>query len=283
MSKKLYDISSQTCSKVITNHYSTSFSLGIRTLHKLYRTPIYSIYGFVRLADEIVDTFHDYNKKDLLNTFRKDTYEAIENRISLNPVLNAFQIVVHQYGIERELIDAFLYSMEMDLSENEHSMESYEEYIYGSAEVVGLMCLRVFVNGDNGLYEQLKGPAKHLGSAFQKVNFLRDIQSDYKERGRIYFPGVDFNHFHITEKKAIERDIEKDFIAAYEGLTRLPKGVRKGVYLAYVYYLKLFHKIKKLPPSKILHNRIRIPDITKLALLVPVLFSNNLTSPQFSN
>ena len=283
MSKKLYDISSQTCSKVITNHYSTSFSMGIRTLHKHFRMPVYSIYGFVRLADEIVDTFHEFDKKALLDAFRKDTYEAIENKISLNPVLNSFQMVVNQYGIERELIDAFLHSMEMDLSENEHSRKTYETYIYGSAEVVGLMCLRVFVNGDDDLYNELKSPARSLGAAFQKVNFLRDIQSDYKDRGRVYFPGIDFNHFQNKDKKAIERDIEGDFIAAYEGLTKLPKGARKGVYLAYIYYLKLFHKIKKLPPSKILKSRIRIPDITKFALLIPVIFSNNINSPQFTN
>jgi phytoene/squalene synthetase len=257
--------------------------MGIRTLDKSYRIPIYSIYGFVRLADEIVDTFHNFNKKHLFEAFKKDTYKAIEDKISLNPVLNSFQIVVNQYGIDQELIDAFLYSMEMDLSESEHSRETYEKYIYGSAEVVGLMCLRVFVNGDDDLYQQLKDPARSLGAAFQKVNFLRDIQSDYHERGRVYFPGIDFDHFQDKDKKAIERDIERDFIAAYEGLTKLPKGARKGVNLAYVYYLRLFHKIKKLPPSKILKSRIRIPDITKFALLIPVLFSNNLASPQFSN
>jgi phytoene/squalene synthetase len=282
MSKDLYDISSQTCSKVITNQYSTSFSMGIKTLHKRYRMPVYSIYGFVRLADEIVDTFHDFDKEALLESFKKDTYEAIDKRISLNPVLNAFQLVVNQYNIDKELIDAFLLSMEMDLSENAHNHETYKKYIYGSAEVVGLMCLRVFVDGDDNLYKQLKDPARRLGSAFQKVNFLRDIQSDYQDRGRIYFPGVDFDHFHNVEKEAIEKDIEEDFLAAYEGIIKLPAGSRKGVYLAYVYYLKLFHKIKKLPASKILKSRIRIPDIIKFAILIPVLISNNLSSPQFS-
>ena len=282
MSKELYDISSQNCSKLITNQYSTSFSMGIRTLHKKYRMPVYSIYGFVRLADEIVDTFHDYDKESLLRSFRQDTYEAIDKRISLNPVLNAFQLVVNKYNIDRDLIDAFLLSMEMDLSENSHDEKTYKEYIYGSAEVVGLMCLKVFVDGNDILYNDLKEPARSLGSAFQKVNFLRDIQSDYKERGRVYFPGVDFDHFQNNEKEAIEQDIEDDFMAAYKGIIRLPKGSRKGVYLAYVYYLKLFYKIKKLPASKILKSRIRIPDIAKFALLIPVLISNNLSSPQFS-
>ena len=282
MTKQLYDISSQVCSKVITNHYSTSFSMGIRTLHKKYRMPVYSIYGFVRLADEIVDTFHDFDKKTLLDSFKKDTYQAIDKKISLNPILNAFQLVVNQYGIEKELIDAFLLSMEMDLSENEHNHETYSKYIYGSAEVVGLMCLRVFVDGNAKLYEELKEPARRLGAAFQKVNFLRDIQSDYQERGRVYFPGIDFEHFKNNEKDLIEKDIQEDFIAAYNGIIKLPNGSRKGVYLAYVYYLKLFHKIKKLPASKILSERVRIPDITKLALMLPVLISNNLSSPQFS-
>jgi phytoene/squalene synthetase len=269
MTKQLYDISSQVCSKVITNQYSTSFSMGIRTLHKKFRMPIYSIYGFVRLADEIVDTFHDYDKKTLLDSFKLDTYLAIEKKISLNPILNAFQLVVNQYNIEKELIDAFLLSMEMDLSENEHNHATYSKYIYGSAEVVGLMCLRVFVEGNGKLYDELREPARRLGAAFQKVNFLRDIQSDYQERGRVYFPGIDFEHFRNNEKNLIEQDIQEDFISAYEGIVKLPKGSRKGVYLAYIYYLKLFHKIKKF-------------DMTKLALLLPVLVSNNFSSPEFS-
>jgi len=230
--------------------------------------PVYSIYGFFRLADEIVDTFHDYDKEALLESFKKDTYQAINNGISLNPILNAFQLVVNQYGIEKELIDAFLHSMEMDLSDNDHNKETYEKYIYGSAEVVGLICLRVFVNGNNKLYHQLKEPARSLGSAFQKVNFLRDIQSDYEERGRVYFPGINFKNFENEEKASIERDIEEDFKAAYTGITKLPKGSRKGVYLAYVYYLKLFHKIKKLPASQILQSRIRIRDISKFRILL---------------
>ena len=282
MFRNLYDITSQNCSKVITNHYSTSFSMGIRTLQKKYRLPIYSIYGFVRLADEIVDTFHAYDKKALLTSLKKDTYDSIEREISLNPVLNAFQLVVKKYNIDAGLIDTFLQSMEMDLSKNKHSTDSYNQYIYGSAEVVGLMCLKVFVEGNEELYNDLKEPAKKLGAAFQKVNFLRDIQSDYQERGRIYFPGIDFEHFQNNDKEVIQKDIEADFTAAYNGILKLPKGCRKGVYLSYVYYLKLFYKIKKLPASKILKSRIRITGISKFALLLPVLISNNLSSQQLS-
>lgn len=283
MSQDLYDISSQNCSKVITHHYSTSFSMGIRTLHKRFRTPIYSIYGFVRLADEIVDSFHKHDKKYLLDAFRNDTYEAIERGISLNPILQAFQIVVNRYGIERDLIDAFLFSMEMDLSERQYDTENYHTYIYGSAEVVGLMCLKVFVEGDQALYEDLKESAQRLGAAFQKVNFLRDIQSDYRERGRTYFPGVNFEEFHSDDKELIQEDIKKDLIAAYKGIVRLPRGARKGVYLAYVYYSKLFLKIQSLPASRILDGRIRIPDFRKFMILIPVLISNNLSSPEFSD
>lgn len=256
--------------------------MGIRMFHKKFRMPIYSIYGFVRLADEIVDTFHDFDKVSLLRSFKEDTYQAIDMKISLNPVLNAFQIVVNQYGIEHELIEAFLQSMEMDLSENEHNHETYKKYIYGSAEVVGLMCLRVFLDGNDALYNQLKEPARRLGSAFQKVNFLRDIQSDFQDRGRIYFPGINFEDFQNNEKELIQEDIEEDFLAAYKGIEKLPNGCKKGVYLAYVYYLKLFYKIKKLPASKVLVCRVRISDITKIALILPVLVSNNLPFPEFS-
>jgi len=256
--------------------------MGIRTLQKKYRLPIYSIYGFVRLADEIVDTFHAYDKKALLTSLKKDTYDSIEREISLNPVLNAFQLVVKKYNIDAGLIDTFLQSMEMDLSKNKHSTDSYNQYIYGSAEVVGLMCLKVFVEGNEELYNDLKEPAKKLGAAFQKVNFLRDIQSDYRERGRVYFPGIDFEHFQNNDKEVIQKDIEADFTAAYNGILKLPKGCRKGVYLSYVYYLKLFYKIKKLPASKILKSRIRITGISKFALLLPVLISNNLSSQQLS-
>lgn len=256
------------CSKVITEAYSTSFTLGIKTLDKKFHFPIYAIYGFVRLADEIVDTFHEYDKKKLLHQFREQTYEAIEEGLSLNPVMHAFQGVVHQYQIDRSFIKAFLKSMEMDLDDRQYDRSLYDEYIYGSAEVVGLMCLQVFCEGNQEQFEKLKEPARSLGAAFQKVNFLRDIKSDFTERGRVYFPKVDFHFFSNDSKLEIEADIQRDFDKAYEGILGLPKGARMGVYLAYVYYLKLFKKIKNLPASRILSERVRVPDNTKLALLL---------------
>lgn len=264
----LYNQTTLQCSRLITQHYSTSFTLGIKTLSNKFHLPIYAIYGFVRSADEIVDTFHGYDKGALLACFKRDTYKAIEDKISLNPVLHSFQLVVNKYGIETELIEAFLKSMEMDLHFSEYNEYRYEEYIYGSAEVVGLMCLRVFCAGDSAQYEALKEPARRLGSAFQKVNFLRDIQSDYEERGRTYFPGVNFNRFTKDEKQLIEADIQQDFDEAYKGILRLPQGAKLGVYLAYIYYLRLFNKIKKLPASRILNERVRIPDNQKFALLI---------------
>lgn len=272
----LYSTTTFKCSKLITKHYSTSFTLGIRTLDKKFHYPIYAIYGFVRYADEIVDTFHDFDKEKLLKKFWEDTYSAIDEGISLNPVLHSFQQVVNEYHIERELIEAFLVSMEMDLHKDTYTDELYKTYIYGSAEVVGLMCLRVFCEGDKEAYDKLKEPARALGSAFQKVNFLRDIKSDYKERGRVYFPGVDFRTFTKAEKEAIEEDIQKDFDFAYKGIIALPKGARLGVYLAYIYYLKLFHKIKNLPADRIMNERIRIPDSNKLALLTKTYFMHRL-------
>ena len=265
---QLYKQTCLDCSKVITQNYSTSFTLGIKTLHKKFHFPIYAIYGFVRYADEIVDTFHGYDKKLLLDKFRADTYEAIESGISLNPVLHSFQSVVNEYNIDHALIDAFLYSMEMDLQKKEYSQDLYETYIYGSAEVVGLMCLYVFCGGDQAEYDRLKAPAQSLGKAFQKVNFLRDMKSDHEERGRVYFPGVDFHDFNLEEKVKIEADIQADFDHAYTGIVELPEGARRGVYLAYRYYLKLFHKITKLPPARILKERIRVPDKQKLLILV---------------
>ncbi|MDW3651469.1 MAG: phytoene/squalene synthase family protein [Bacteroidia bacterium] len=265
---QLYKQTCLDCSKVITQNYSTSFTLGIKTLHKKFHFPIYAIYGFVRYADEIVDTFHGFDKKLLLDKFRTDTYEAIESGISLNPVLHSFQSVVNEYNIDHELIDAFLYSMEMDLQKKEYSQDLYETYIYGSAEVVGLMCLYVFCGGDQAEYDRLKAPAQSLGKAFQKVNFLRDMKSDHEERGRVYFPGVDFHEFNLEEKIKIETDIQADFDHAYTGIVELPEGARRGVYLAYRYYLKLFHKITKLPPARILKERIRVPDKQKLLILL---------------
>lgn len=272
----LYTHTALQCSKVITRHYSTSFTLGIQTLHKKFHLPIYAIYGFVRYADEIVDTFHDFDKAQLLARFKMDTYQAIDERISLNPVLHSFQLVVNQYHIGHDLIEAFLHSMEMDLQGESYNQAGYEEYIYGSAEVVGLMCLRVFCEGDEAEYQRLQPSAKHLGAAFQKVNFLRDIKSDFKERGRIYFPGVDFSNFSQEDKKKIETDIEQDFKAALTGIKQLPAPARAGVYLAYIYYLQLFKKIRKLSASRILSERIRVPDFKKIVLLSKTLLLSRL-------
>ena len=272
----LYNKTCQECSQLITNRYSTSFSLGIKVFDKRFRTPIYGIYGFVRFADEIVDTFHDFPKAELLQRFREDTYRAIEEGISLNPVLQSFQEVVHAYKIERELIDAFLDSMEMDLFFDRYEDSLYKQYIYGSAEVVGLMCLRVFCEGDNEMYESLKAPARSLGSAFQKINFLRDMKSDFDERGRVYFPGIDFTHFNNEEKLTIEADIKQDFDDAYKGIVRLPKGARFGVYLAYVYYINLFQKIKKATAARVQQERIRVNDRKKIYLLFQSALRNGL-------
>lgn len=237
-------------------------------LAKKFHLPIYGIYGFVRLADEIVDTFHAYNKAVLLSEFKDETYRAVDAKISTNPVLQAFQHVVNAYSIERELIEAFLTSMEMDLKMDRHDEGSYDTYIYGSAEVVGLMCLRVFCEGDSARYHQLAPHARSLGKAFQKVNFLRDMKSDFQERGRVYFPGVDFTLFTNEVKKSIEQDIQRDFDHALEGITQLPEGAKMGVYLAYVYYRRLFNKIIQTPATLIQEKRIRVPDNQKLALLV---------------
>jgi len=258
---------SQDCSRITTEKYSTSFSSAIKLLHKDLRTPIFNIYGFVRIADEIVDTFHEFNKNELLHEFRKSTYEAIDKGISLNPILQSFQRTVSQFQIERELIDAFLYSMQLDLEKRQYDKLGYEEYIYGSAEVVGLMCLHVFCDGNKALYENLKPYAKSLGAAFQKVNFLRDLKADYEGLKRVYFPGCDFKNFTATDKAAIEADIQKDFDHAYQGILLLPGKARFGVYVAYKYYLSLFRKIKKVPPQNILEYRIRIPDYGKMFIL----------------
>ena len=270
----LFDRTTFQCSKIITQHYSTSFTLGIKTLHPRFRDSVYAIYGFVRYADEIVDTFYDHDQRKLLNEFRQDTYRAINEKISLNPVLHSFQQTVNQYAIERELIDAFLCSMEMDLDQQVYDDSGYEDYIYGSAEVVGLMCLRVFCEGDHDQYQRLKPSARRLGAAFQKVNFLRDIKSDYQDRGRVYFPEVDFKRFNQSSKHRIESDIQEDFDAAYQGIVQLPSGARLGVYLAYVYYLRLFKKIKNCSANKIANERIRIPDNQKFLLLLSTYFRN---------
>lgn len=263
----LYKEVCRECASLITRRYSTSFSMGIRVFDKALRAPIYGIYGFVRFADEIVDTFHDKDKAKLLARFRNDTYLAMEEGISLNPVLQAFQEVANEYNIGRDLIDPFLDSMAMDLEFSTYHDDLYETYIYGSAEVVGLMCLKVFLKGDDAEYERLKPTARALGSAFQKINFLRDIKSDYEERGRVYFPGVDYNKFDQATKQAIETDIKKDFDHGYEGIKQLPDSARLGVYLAYVYYTKLFQKIKKSPAKQVAEKRIRVNDGKKVYLL----------------
>lgn len=266
-SRQLYDNVAIRCSRLTTRAYSTSFSLGIRCLKASLRDPIYSIYGFVRYGDEIVDTLHDSDKATLLTRFRQDTFDAIRDRISMNPILHSFQLVVNRYGIEREVIEQFLHSMEMDLSVEEHNQASYEEYILGSAEVVGLMCLRVFVEGDDAAYRELKPLAMKLGSAFQKINFLRDLNADYNALGRSYFPGIDLSRFDQETKMEIEKDIAADFAAGLEGIRKLPRGSRFGVYVAYVYYKALLAKIMRTPAHRVVQERIRIRNRHKVRLL----------------
>jgi phytoene/squalene synthetase len=258
---------SQDCSRITTEKYSTSFSSAIKLLHKDLRTPICNIYGFVRFADEIVDTFHGFDKALLFEEFKKATYDAIERGISLNPILHSFQMTVNQYGIDHALIDAFLYSMELDLGKHTYDRAGYETYIYGSAEVVGLMCLYIFCEGNQAQYDALKPAAKSLGSAFQKVNFLRDVKADFEGLDRMYFPDCDFANFTQADKLAIEQDIQKDFDEAYAGILHLPIKARFGVYVAYKYYLSLFKKIQRLEPAHILESRVRIPDYGKAFIL----------------
>lgn len=266
--KALFDQVSTYCSEYTTKQYSTSFSLGINFLDKKYHAPIYNIYGFVRFADEIVDTFEGYDQERLLEKFWKDTYEAIEDGISLNPILNSFQHTVNSYNVERELIDTFMKSMAMDLSKSIYDVEGYKEYILGSAEVVGLMCLRVFTNGDEAYYQKCKPYAMRLGAAFQKVNFLRDAKADFEELGRSYFPGVNLAEFTKEDKLIIEREIQEDFEEALKGIKLLPRGARRGVYLAYIYYKKLFDKIKSSPAERVMNERIRISNPHKFTLMM---------------
>lgn len=261
-----FDVSEQ-CSKITTQKYSTSFSSAIRLLHKDLRTPIYNIYGFVRFADEIVDTFFDYDRKELLGQFKQQTYDALDRGISLNPVLNSFQLTVRKYEIEHHLIDAFFKSMEADLTIASYDSEGYSKYIYGSAEVVGLMCLYIFCEHDRALYDNLKPYAQSLGAAFQKVNFLRDLKADTLSLERMYFPGCDFKNFSERQKRNIEADIQNDFNKAYEGIIKLPLKARFGVYVAYKYYLSLFKKIKKLEAKKVIEERIRIPNYGKVMIV----------------
>ena len=266
--KSIFDKVSFDCSRNVTRSYSTSFSSAVKMLAPSIRQDIYNIYGFVRFADEIVDTFHEYNKDELFKLFESDLDLALKNRISLNPILNSFQHTVHAFNIPSDLIDAFMTSMKMDLTKKEYKThEEYQEYIYGSADVVGLMCLKVFVNGNIEQYEELKHSAMRLGSAFQKVNFLRDLKADHDDLNRTYFPNTDLNELDEASKKVIIEEIEADFAAGFEGIQRLPLEAKFGVYTAYVYYKKLLSKLKKTPSMAIKTPRIRVPDYQKVGLL----------------
>lgn len=272
----LFHQASENCSRIVTERYSTSFSSAIRLLNKSMQQPIYNIYGFVRFADEIVDTFHDHDKSFLLHQFKEETYAAIERGISLNPILNSFQQTVNEYNIDKKLVDAFFKSMESDLSKRFYTDDEYSEYIYGSAETVGLMCLYVFCEGRKELWEKLQSSARALGAAFQKVNFLRDIKADYNGLSRMYFPGCDFDNFTEQDKKKIEEDIQQQFHEAYQGILKLPLNARFGVYVAYKYYLSLFRKIKKMKPANVLQQRIRIPDFHKAMIILRASVKNQL-------
>ena len=276
MTVETFNKASYDCSKAMTLTYSTSFSSAIKLLHIDLRSAIFNIYGFVRLADEIVDTFHEHDKPALLQQFKLQTFEAIQRGISLNPILNSFQKTVNQFSVDQYLIEAFFKSMESDLTENAYDRQRYDEYIYGSAEVVGLMCLYVFCEGNKNLYKKLENAAKGLGAAFQKVNFLRDIKSDFTDLSRMYFPGCDFQCFTEKNKKEIQQDIESDFRIAYPGILQLPMKAKFGVYVAYKYYYSLFNKIKSTEPAHILHKRIRIPNYYKAYIVVRASVKNGL-------
>ncbi len=268
-----YNKVSQDISKLITRAYSTSFSLGVWCLDKSVRGPVYSIYGFVRLADEIVDTFHDFDKKKLIFDFEQQYYQALKDGISLNPVLNAFALVVKKYNIEDELVQAFLNSMKSDLEKKTYDEKEIKEYVYGSADVVGLMCLRIFTNKDEAMYERLKPFAMSLGSAFQKINFLRDIKNDSLELNRVYFPEMSEGKLDDTNKSLIIKSIEKDFVEAKKGIVLLPDNSRFGVYVAYLYYLELTKKIKKIRAESIYSERISVSNLMKIILLITAFFS----------
>lgn len=275
--KDLFDKISFDCSRNVTKSYSTSFSSAVKMLAPNIRQDIYNIYGFVRFADEIVDSFHDYNKEELFAGFEKDLEMALQNKISLNPILNAFQYTVTKYEIPDELIAAFMKSMKLDLTKTEYKTESeYKEYIYGSADVVGLMCLKVFVNGDDSKYESLKDSAMRLGSAFQKVNFLRDLKADYEDLNRTYFPNTDLSKLDEASKLKIIEEIEADFKAGYEGLIHLPIEAKFGVYTAYIYYKKLLSKLKSTPSAEIKNTRIRVSNYQKYGLFAKCYFTYKL-------
>lgn len=266
--KSIFDNVSKECSKLVTNAYSTSFSMATKMLSDSIRQDIYNIYGFVRFADEIVDTFHDYDKEKLFNNFETDLEAALKDRISLNPILNSFQDTYHKYNIDKHLVEAFMNSMRLDLYKKDYlTEEEYKNYIYGSADVVGLMCLKVFVKGDNEKYEDLKDSAMSLGSAFQKVNFLRDLKADFEDLSRTYFPNTDLNQLDEASKKAIINDIEADFAKGLQGIKRLPLEARFGVFMAYRYYNKLLQKLKQTPALEIKSARIRVPNYKKIELL----------------
>jgi|TARA_B100001250_G_C19800122_1_gene790656 phytoene/squalene synthetase len=265
--KEIFDEVSYSCSEKVTKTYSTSFSLATKLLSENIRKDIYNIYGFVRFADEIVDSFHDYNKEVLFNDFSVDLEKALLNKIHLNPILNSFQHTFHKYKIDKELVESFMKSMRMDLIKKKYSVEEYKEYIYGSADVVGLMCLKVFVQGDNSLYNKLKNNAMKLGSAFQKVNFLRDLKADKEDLNRTYFPNTKFEKLSESEKNEIIIDIEDDFKKGLEGIKELPIEAKFGVFMAYRYYNQLLKKLKKTPATEIINRRIRVPNLKKLELL----------------
>ncbi|MDA3821749.1 MAG: phytoene/squalene synthase family protein [Bacteroidales bacterium] len=264
----LYTKNSLQLSKLTTNNYSTSFSMGVGLLKKEFRLPIYAIYGFVRVADEIVDTFHDQDKRTQLAQFRENAFNAIENGMSTNPILHSFQWVVNEYKIDHQLIEAFLESMEMDLSKTEFTLDEFKKYVYGSAEVIGLMCLRVFYKNQDLEYEEKILPARKLGEAFQKINFLRDIHSDFEERGRFYFPGLEMENFNDNTKRSIEENIKADFDEAYIGLKKLNKASKLGVLVSYTYYLKLFEKIHRTDASTLFKKRFRISNLRKIWILI---------------
>jgi Phytoene/squalene synthetase len=275
--KAIFDIISFECSRNVTKSYSTSFATAVKMLSPTIRQDIYNIYGFVRFADEIVDSFHEYDKNTLFDLFEQDLFRALADGISLNPVLNSFQHTVKKYDIPLDLIKAFLESMKLDLVKTEYkTVQEYEEYIYGSADVVGLMCLKVFVKGDTAKYEELKQSAMKLGSAFQKVNFLRDLKADFENLSRTYFPNTNLNRLDEASKNQIIADIENDFKSGYEGITKLPLEAKLGVYTAYVYYKKLLQKLKKTPSAEIKNARIRVPDYEKIGLFAKCYFSYKL-------
>jgi phytoene/squalene synthetase len=266
--KKLFDQVSESCSKIVTESYSTSFTLATKMLDSSIRQDIYNIYGFVRFADEIVDSFHNYDKKELLNLFEKDLKKSIEDKISLNPILNSFQKTIHNYQIDYELVDSFLKSMKLDLDKSKYlTKKEFDQYVYGSADVVGLMCLKVFVKGNNQDYNNLKPYAMSLGSAFQKVNFLRDLKADHDGLNRSYFPNLNIEEFDEESKQIILNEIDKDFSNALKGIFKLPSSAKFGVYTAYKYYLKLLNKLRKTPPLKIKSSRIRVPNYQKVNVL----------------